>query len=308
VRQLSKTMFLRENLLPEEKRYLIDYLNSNYDYCYLSAMHNIQVIEKPEVIITGSSHGLDAINAYRLPSRAVNLSMHTQDLYYDYLNILKAVSQNENIRVCVVTVGYYSLHYDLSRTSYNYRCYEVYKPLFNDIHNAKADYVGKCFKNPSESEKDFYTSYFAQYNHYYGPAVLRDHTNGEIRKHGGWCNLSAIEREQYAQNRADKHNKHIKYIDTYKENSGTLLKIAELCHEKNIRLLVAVMPFTQEYMRHIYAGYKDILIEQLERIPYGVEFIDFNEADCFCTEDFVDSDHVSDSGAEKVTEILKDYV
>jgi len=90
-------MFLKEDFLPSDKRYLIKYLNSNYDYCYLSAMHNIQEINRPEIIVTGSSHGLDAINAADLPMNAINLSMHTQDLYYDYLNLKKAVTKNDNV-------------------------------------------------------------------------------------------------------------------------------------------------------------------------------------------------------------------
>ena len=301
-------MFLKEELLPEEKRYLIRYLNCNYDYCYLDAMHNQLINSSTEVIVTGSSHGLDAINTERMPVKAVNLSMHTQDLYFDLLNVKKAMQNNCKMKVCVATIGYYSLHYDLSRTSYNYRCYEVYKPLLNDIHNAAFNDVGNRFVYPGYEERDFYCSYFGNYKNYYGPAVLREHTNGEIRKKGGWANLSDEQRLIIAKERAEKHNKHKKYIDTYKENCEVLCEYAKLCHENNIRFIIVVMPFSHEYLQYIDKAYKELILEQLNMIPYEIEFADLNEADCYSSEDFVDADHCSDIGAEKATKLLTQII
>lgn len=298
-------MFLKEEFLKAEKRYLISYLNAHYDFCYLSAMHRLQAMEGAEVVITGSSHGLDAINADKMSVKAINLSMHTQDLYYDYLNAKKAVEANTNIKVIVETFGYYNLCYDMSRTSYNYRCYEVYEPLFNDVHNANNSDCAERFIAPTKEETDFYSSYFLSYRNYYGPAVLREHTNGEVRKQGGWSRLSPSQRVELARRRTEKHNKHFKYVDTFNENCEIIKRYAKMCNDKQIRFVIAIMPFTEEYLSMIDDKYQKQLMEVLEELPYEVEYIDLNETKCFVTDDFIDSDHVNDKGADKVTAIIE---
>jgi len=200
------------------------------------------------------------------------------------------------------------LHYDLSRTSYSYRCLEVYKPIFDDVHNLKEINQEIGFIKPSEAEKSFYCSYFAHYKSYYGPAVLREFTNGEIRKLGGWCNLSQDARVRFAKERALKHNKHIIYKKTFVENCETLLSYTKLCHEHKIRVVIVIMPFAEEYIKYIDMNYKKILLEQLAALPYEVEFVDLNDANCFDVCDFIDSDHLSDIGAKKVTTILGEYI
>lgn len=300
------TVFLREEFLPEEKRYLIKYLNNHYDYCYLDSRHFFNSYESVRMIITGSSHSLDALNAEDICLPSLNFSMHTQDLYYDYLNAKRAITCNKSIDTCVITLGYYSLYYDLSKTTYNYRCYDVYSPLLNDLHNAPF-IEGLGFENNDEYLA-FSRGYFQKYPNYYGPAVLSKHTNGEIRKLGGWSELNNSERLDRAKVRAEKHNKNRKYTETFEENKEILLQYIEMCAENNIRAVVAIMPFTTEYNRFISSSYKAEILAFLDQIEYVVDFIDFNDLDIWDIEDFIDSDHTSDIGADKVTHLLNDFL
>ena len=48
-------MFLPKDVVTEENRYLVDYLNRNYEYCYLDAMPYLNETCKFDTIITGLS-------------------------------------------------------------------------------------------------------------------------------------------------------------------------------------------------------------------------------------------------------------
>ncbi len=50
--------------------------------------------------------------------------------------------------------------------------------------------------------------------------------------------------------------------------------------------------------------FKEELFRVLDEIPYPVYLIDMNDVEDFIDEDFHDSDHLSDKGAVKATEIL----
>ena len=86
-------MFLAKELVDYKYQECVDYLNENYEYCYLDSMHYLNEQQEATAIITGLSYGLNGIDAQALntPPRAINLSMHSQDLYYDFLHAKRAI-------------------------------------------------------------------------------------------------------------------------------------------------------------------------------------------------------------------------
>lgn len=90
-------MFLGEDLFPDDKQYLIKHLNRNYDYCYLASMFYWQQLDPARIIITGSSHGLDAFNPTEFCISSKVFAMHTQDIYYDCLTINKLLERKSSM-------------------------------------------------------------------------------------------------------------------------------------------------------------------------------------------------------------------
>ena len=85
-------MFLVKELVDYKYQECVDYLNKNYEYCYLDSMHYLNEQQEATAIITGLSYGLNGIDAQALNTpRAINLSMHSQDLYYDFLHAKRAI-------------------------------------------------------------------------------------------------------------------------------------------------------------------------------------------------------------------------
>ncbi len=85
------------------------YLSVNYNLAWLKAMlFKGKQIKKQGSLITGSSHALYGVKEPYIPN-CVNCSMHSQDIYYDFL-CAKEILEN-GIRGaydrCFIVMGYY---------------------------------------------------------------------------------------------------------------------------------------------------------------------------------------------------------
>lgn len=298
-------MFINRDFFRVEDRTKVDFLNMYYEFCYLESMHYFNSRQKTDTVITGLSYGINGLESRIIGGNTLNLSMHSQDLYYDYLHIKHAVKNSTSISQCIITLGYYSLYYDLSLSSSKEKCISTYQPLFSDMHHMKKKLEGNLSFQYSKEIRGFVHQFFEEDRAYYGKAILREYTNPLLLSRGGWMNLTLSERDEIAFQLAEKHNKHLKYIETYKENVKILNDIFALLNENNIRIIVAILPFSKEYMSYINPCYKESIIQNLEESIYDVEFIDMNEEDIFSESDMLDSDHLNLEGAIKASLIIR---
>ena len=223
-------MFLKRELVGENARGLVDFLNENYNYCYLDSMHHLNKIIKPKNIVTGISYTLDAINPQIFTEPTINFAMHSQDLYYDYLHAKRAIEANDEIENCIISLGYYSLFYDMSRASTSVIISDVQYPLFHDTHNMTLDEsVTEDYSSEKYiRERTFAREYFGRYPAYYGPAISLNLMAPDIGKLGGWSNLSPEKRDELARDVAGKHNRHIAHTATFEENVKILNDYIEI--------------------------------------------------------------------------------
>lgn len=299
-------MFLNKKAFREEYGCFVDFFNSEYNYCYLDSMHYLNKTKKPHTIITGISYALDGINPLLFKDYTLNFAMHSQDLYYDCKHIEKALSENGEIKNCIISLGYYSLYYDMSLASTKDGIQNRYYPLFHDTHHYDGDVSNwiDYSKDEYREYRDFAHSFFENYPAYFGKAVIRENFSLEINSLGGWSNLSDEKRNEYAQF-VSRHNHHIIHKETFRENVEILNNLVKLLAEKNINTYFVIMPFTEEYLREINPDYKKNLLEVLDNIPYSIDFLDMNDLGLFEREDFLDLTHVNANGAKKVTYILE---
>ena len=119
------------------KNIALQYTWNNYDYCYLKAMHEKNKTIGTETIIVGSSYTMNGVINENITGGCINFSIQSQDIYYDFQNIKKAVEEGKKkIKNCIINIGYYSLYYDISRGKTIWALIpRVYYALFGDAHH-----------------------------------------------------------------------------------------------------------------------------------------------------------------------------
>ncbi len=283
----------------------------NYDYCYLESMHwlfNSKIIPA-ENIITGLSYGLDGIECSCFDRPTLSFCMHSQDVFYDTHHIVNILKNDNNhiIKNCLFAFGYYSFHYDLSKTMFKDRCVNVYYPLFKTTHNLYVENIENRISINNLSDPDFikgYHAFFKENPYYFNNKIVRDTLDNAVVAKGGWKNITDEERLQFAKNRAIIQNKHIHHIETLKENVALFYKICKILTQCNIKIHVIIMPFSQEYAVFINSEYKKMIYGILDEMPFEINFIDFNDEHIMNTCDFMDQDHLTLDGAKKISKVI----
>lgn len=108
------------NLMESEKntQFYEQFLKKNYNYLWLKTMleKGRQVSDYADAtLITGSSHALNGVKE-TVWKNAVNCSMHSQDIYYDFLCAQTVIEGTAQFKRCFIVFGYYIAYQDLSRS------------------------------------------------------------------------------------------------------------------------------------------------------------------------------------------------
>lgn len=304
-------MFLKKEDYEENQYEMVEYLNKYYEYCYLESMHYINAFEETNTIITGLSYGLNGLESdLMISGNTLNFCMHSQDLYYDFLHVKRAVMNSKGkIKTCIITLGYYSFFYDLSRSSNSSKILTTYIPLFNDEHHMEvADNLRKSNQCNNECIKFYHSFFKREKRSFYNRAISRERTSQIAWEKGGWLNISASERDWEAYQLAEKHNRHILHGDTYIENVSIFNDMIFFLIEHRIRPIVTILPVSKEYLKYIKPAYKELMLSNLETLPYSVEYVDMNDTDIFTEEDILDSDHLNYKGAIKASVLMDEVI
>ena len=74
--------------------------------------------------------------------------------------------------------------------------------------------------------------------------------------------------------------------------------------KRNIRLLIVVPPVTSFYRDRLNAEIQNKFYEILDKIESEIHLLDLTNADVFEDKDFIDTDHLNDIGAQKMTTLV----
>lgn len=291
------------------------FFGGNYDYLWLKTM-----LEKGRstripgsTLITGSSHALNGIYE-RAWKNAVNCSMHSQDIYYDFQCARRVLTSGggRHFKKCFIVMGYYIAFQDLSlsKVSRETVISEVYYPIFKDAHNwsepaphdpwAAFGDVSRPIKTAIEEAVAGKILEAGTYYSKFRPRV-------GATPYQNWSQVPAEERPLYGARRAEDHNRIFRHKASLEENKKLLGEFVRFLYSRDVTPIVVVTPFAEEYNRAILPEMKEGILELLDSVPEDVHYVDFNEAaDLFEPEDFMDTDHLSASGAKKMSAILAD--
>lgn len=300
-----------------------EFLSRNYDYLWLRTMLKQAAAARAagSTLITGSSHALNAIREDCWNS-AFNCSMHSQDLYYDFRcarRVLGAAKPGRFAR-CFIMMGYYIAWQDLSlsKVSRETMITNVYYPIFRDAHHWEAparkdlwDWLtinipaGKSLtpqKLKSVCEQTAVQK-ILEYGAYYSPIRSRG-SYFDLNGHT-WAQISPEERLALGKIRAESHNKIFQHEESFAENKQILREFVRFLYGHGVRPVVVITPFTPEYNQFILPQLRAGVEELLESVPEDIDYVDFNQIEgIFEPADFMDTDHLSEAGAQKMSAML----
>ncbi len=316
-------MWFEREYFIELKKIALYYLYCNYDYCFLDAMHERNKTIGTNTIIVGSSHAMNGVIESEFDSLPINFSISSQDIFYDYLNVRRALDNaREKIDTCIINLGYYMMYQDVSLSDKvgEYLIPRVYKPLFNNVHNyikptdydmfGSVKYDSELFSEELVKifSREWVQKLMVEVGSFYGFFRTRE-DNSRLKLSGiDWKNLSYEEKERIAIERTNDHNRIKKHINSWKENESILKEMTEMLHEKKVRIIFAIFPFTKWYNKYINPDFGSEIFECLDNLDVEVEYINMNDYDIWNDDDFVDTDHLNDIGAKKASSVLNKYI
>ncbi|MCM1154685.1 MAG: hypothetical protein NC489_27790 [Ruminococcus flavefaciens] len=302
----------------------LQYTFNNYDYCYLRTMHEKNRREGTKTIIAGSSHAMNGVINENISGGCINFSISSQDIYFDFQHIKKAVEEGrQRIEHCIINIGYYMLYQDLSFSKVmSYLIPSVYYPLFGNAHHYEMQREYDMYSKLKIAEGGGYSTgllkkvceewsegFFLEEPSYYGSMKTRENNNIFGLKKIIWNTLTEEEKERAAIERTNDHNRLKQHEQSRIENGKIVSEMIEYLYAHSIIPIFVIFPFTAWYNRYIDKDYKADIFQLLDRIPFPVEFLDMNDYEgIFCDADFLDTDHLNKQGALKATELLNKYI
>jgi len=313
-------VFLWDDILRSLYDYARTHFFGNYDYYYLkNAMLRAQQPQNTTIIV-GSSYARFGIETNLLKEPAVNLALSSQDLYYACTIARGVIDQNEQIKNVVIGMGYYYFFSDLSRVTNEgeqLRISNVYYPLFHDSHHRSID-PQTCYTfdfhpifNISKA-LDLFSLQF--YNDLNGNYFFSGHGREDLKTNlwnntkSSWSELDEQTKSDAGRTRALMHNKSAHYSQSLEENIALLNEFILFCNSRDIKVNLVVFPSTTYYNKYIDKNMKLHFEHCLSLIAGEAYLYDMNLLDVFVDSDFIDTDHLNDTGAQKMTHLLNDLL
>lgn len=285
----------------------------NYDYYWLKYTFERGTKENITSLLVGHSMPRFGVNDNDIPG-LINLSFMSQDYYYSFKIIEKALKDMPSIKTVILGTSYMSPFMDLSKSKNSgeiARVVNVYGRYFHDIHNLHRDIYETNLADIVECSEDMEEYIFELYNQRKEDYFCRERNRQSLSDIIWSDPLSEDKRMDLVKKRTAFHNKFLAYTDAYSENLEILKNIAEICESGHAELIIVVFPSNSYYRRAIDPRFKESYQRQIEKIEkrYSVRCVDLYDSDRFDSiYDFVDTDHLNDRGAAAMTQFLRCYL
>jgi hypothetical protein len=278
--------------LKKDKIYLSNKLNmqfpiEGFKYKLLKFMR----MDKIETVVTGLSYAEVGIDCDFLGKNSINFALSSQDIYYDY-KILQYLMRFDkvanNLKNVIINLSYYSLDYDLSKTSEALRIHRYY-PIIQEPHNYEEEIsfllLNKLYDLKWKTS-DYENMSFLKANTIIGENCI-------------------IKGKEYA-----IHHSNFNYSETFAENLDILESMINVLSTKNISVTILICPVSKYYYKYydkqkIKKFYDDI---ELLINKYDIKVLDYFDSNIFKLTDFWDDSHLNRNGMVKLTKLLNDQI
>jgi len=293
----------------------------DYDFNFLTSALNLAKKTVTDAIFLGHSYSLNGLDDNKLNENVINLSLSSQDLYYSFIIAKEVIERNQKIRKCYIGTGYWTFFLDLSmaqNVNELARIETIYYPIFKDSHNCRKinirkkasldEYMNQLGKFIFDSEKIFkcLSEIIYSSNRFYFNDYVKREAFSLIKNN----RLSLMNDEikfRLGRERAELHNKMLRYDNTRNENEEIIKEFLAYLNKKNVQTIIVNFPTTKYYNEFLSEDFKQEYYRIFESLKkeYAFQLVDLNiDNNLFDDDDFRDFDHLNDSGAEKVSNIL----
>ena len=289
-------------------------LDQNYDYYELDYQLNRD--QKFDTCIVGSSYALFGFDMKLLPTWR-NLAMGSQDIYYSY-QLARKLYEKCKYRRLFWGGHYYTVYSDLSRGKNQSELLNItyiYSKIFPNslgMHNAllipkrEEEKSLSALYDIGKSVKIFIKDYFDENGGSYWHQQ-RSRFFCRMKLWSGeettWLDAAEYEKIKAGKYRAELHNKSIRYVQSLEENIGILNEMGNWCLKNNIELYIVNFPVSKYYHRAENKAFREIFYDIIKSFTFPAVLFDFQEIE-FGDECFNDPDHLNDTGAKRLTEVL----
>lgn len=269
---------------------------NTYKYKYDWMQDNAKDVE---VLIFGSSHAYYGIRPNFFEQKAFNLANVSQGIAQDVYLLKKWEDKYKRLKTVIVPISFGTwFGKGLENGSESYRCryYKIYMDcdLYSDfsLYNFALYDIGTAKKNlrrllEMNKELDCDTNGW-------GTAYKLKNKD-----------LIAWDNGEEADAAVKRHT--AKDWESIGRNTEIIKEIADFCKNRNIRLVLITTPCWHSYYSQLDKKQLDKMYELTHALQkeYNLQYFDYLKDERFDADDFYDSNHLSDIGAEKFTKILK---
>lgn len=244
---------------------------------------NLKILQNSiETLVVGSSHGY---YGYRAEEKyhEFNACEPSQDLYYSY-EIYKKFSDAPRLKNIILFFSVFSPGLILELIGECWRCDFYY--FFYDIpYRFFGEYSAKKIEP------------------LFTPFILKSKKLPLDLKYLGNSDYSYVSPIN-AKTRAEGHMKSNKRRN---ENQTWFVEMAiKLAREKNQNLYVVIPPARSDYISHLPPF--EEMFDELTALEKDIKILSFLRDSCFLDSDFIDTDHLNEEGAKKLTMLIREKI
>lgn len=270
-----------------------------YKYKYEWMQKNAEDVE---TLVFGSSHAIYGIRPEFLDGNAFSLANVSQGTTHDLYYLKYWSDRYKNLKTVIVPISLFTLFsHGLEFGSESYRCrfYKIYMDcdLYSDwsLYNLElSDYrtakgkLGTFFYNLFVKESGTGCDKYG-----WSDAYKLSGKNMKVWDDGSEAD-AAVKRHT------------AKSWDYIEDNYSRLKEIAEFCRDRHVKLILITTPCWHSYYDNLDSMQLTKMYEVIRKFQkeFSVPYFDYLKDKRFVADDFYDSNHLSDIGAEKFTKIL----
>ena len=268
-----------------------------------------------EILVLGSSHSLYGINPKYFSQNTYNVAYVSQSLDLDYKILEKYHDRFKNLKTIIVDISYFSLYATLETEAESWRAknYNIYY----DISTSKATNNFEVLTNKLDIN-------YSRMKLYYTKKIKNDKafidSTFTAKMYDGWISLKPAKTtddlEETGVAAAGRHTYDIterSRVEIHDEQTNVLGKIVDWSKQKKVKVVFVTTPTYKTYYNRINAAQWDNtykVIEDICRKNSNCRYINLlkNEGNLFTEKDFSDADHLSETGAEKMSKLINEFL
>jgi hypothetical protein len=250
-----------------------------------------------EILILGSSEALFGINPDYFTQNTFNACHVSQSLDLDFEIFKKYQNRFNNLNIIILPISYHTLWRKLknSEESWRVKNYAIYYGIdtkswtdHSELLNGKLGInIQRLYKYYFEKKDDISCSTLGWGTTYKAGIVndLEETAKAAVLRHT--CDINS-----------EKNTK------LFTENMQILNSFAEICNQKNVKVIFLTTPTYYTYREKLNSEQLNEITEAMNNFVTkhtNCRYINWSENPDFVTEDFYDADHLNETGAEKLS-------